>query len=281
MEEKETAPALPNEQVVGSSTNAYEAYTSCMATAYHALKNRFTQILQRNDSLTKNQRSLRRQLDQAQRENTKIRNERQRLQVNYDKLAKDIGRLSMEKSEVYAQLEHERFQRELGDLVLDQYKDEIIERNEIIEREVFKKELSDLLLEQYRSEIEEQRKSLRENEHQIASCHRQMLAFSSQASYWRQRVNLGENQICKLTSELEHSKGEIHTQNTMIARLEKERGEAVDECSFFQAEIRKLKATYDELNMRLDALSATDVTETDEPRKTRATKKRRQQHTSQ
>ncbi|KAF5709886.1 hypothetical protein FGLOB1_5734 [Fusarium globosum] len=187
----------------------------------------------------------------------------------------------MEKSQIYAQLEREKFQRELGDLVLDQYKDEIIERNREIEREVFKKELSDLLLEQYRGEIEEQKESLRENEHQIASCHRQMFTFSSQVSYWRQRVSLGETQICKLTSELEYSKGEMQRQNTVIARLEKERGEAVDECSFFQAEIRKLKATYDELNMRVDALGVTDVTETDEPRKIRATKKRRQQHTTQ
>ncbi|KAH7201169.1 hypothetical protein DER44DRAFT_727641 [Fusarium oxysporum] len=259
-------PALPNQsQVVARSTN--DAYTSCMANAYHALKNRFSQLLQKNDSLTKNQRSLRRQLDQAQRENTKIRNERQRLQVNYDKLAKDMGRLSMEKSQIYAQLEHERFQRELGDLVLDQYKDEIIERNEEIEREVFKKELSDLLLEQYRGEIEEQKKALSEKELRIASCHRQMLTFGSEVSYWRQRVNLGENQICKLASELEHSKGEMHRKNTMIARLEKERREAVEGCSSFQAEIRKLKATYDELEMRVDALGATEFTEADEPKK--------------
>ncbi|EWZ78450.1 hypothetical protein BFJ68_g15420 [Fusarium oxysporum] len=282
MGEKEIPPALPTQsQVVGSSTNPYEAYTSCVATAYHALKNRFSQILQKNDSLTKKQRSLRRQLDQAQRENTKIRSERQRLQENYNKLAKDIGRVSTEKSQIYAQLEHERFQRELGDLVLDQYKDEIIERNEVIEREVFKKELSDLLLEQYRGEIEEQKKSLRKNELQIASCGRQVFAFSSQVSYWRQRVNLGEDQICKLTSELEHSKGEMHRQNTTIARLEKERREAMDGCSFFQAEIRKLKATYDKLEMRVDALGATDATEPDEPRKRRATKKRRRGHTSQ
>ncbi|KAF9761131.1 hypothetical protein IL306_003944 [Fusarium sp. DS 682] len=259
-----------------------------MANAYQALKNRFSQIIQKNDSLTKNQKSLRRQLDQAHRENSKIRSERQRLQENYDRLARDLGRISMEKSQVHAQLENERFQRELGDLVLDQYKDEIMERKEEIEREIFKKELSDLLLGQYRDEIEEQNKTLREKELHIASCqesvaaaYRQLSAFGSQVSYWRQRVTLGEDKICKLTSELEHSKGEIRRQNTIIAKLEKERSEAMDGCSYFQTEIRKLKATYNELEIRVDALSAKDVTEADELRKRRAMKQRRRRHTSQ
>ena len=79
-------------------------------------------------------------------------------------MAKDTARIKVEKAQLFERLENERFQRELSDLILNQYKDEVKERKEEIEREVFKRELSDLLLDQYRDRIEEQDKALKECE---------------------------------------------------------------------------------------------------------------------
>ncbi|OBS20242.1 hypothetical protein FPOA_06629 [Fusarium poae] len=270
--------AFPN-STHGVLEDSNDAYTACITNAYRALKKRFSQILQKNDSLAKNQKSLRRQLDQALRDNRRIRAELCHQQENYDTLAKETGRISMEKSQIYAQLENERFRRELGDLVLNQYQDEIEERKEEIEREVFKKELGDLLLSQYRDEIEEQSKALREKEIHIETCKESVTAaygeistLGSQVLYWRQRVVISEDQICKLAGELERNNGEITRQNTLIAILEKERSEAMDGCRYYQAQITKLKATYDELEVRVDALSINNASEVNE------LKQRRQRH---
>ncbi|KAG8673935.1 hypothetical protein FPOAC1_007254 [Fusarium poae] len=258
------ASALPDSnQAVPPLSYPGDTYTTCITSAYKALKRRFSLILQKNDSLTKKEKSLRQQLNQALRDNFQIRGELRRLHESYDILARDAGRISMERSQVYEQLENERFERELGDLVLNQYKDEIKERKQEIEREVFKKELGDLLLAQYRGEIEAQDRAIREKDIHIEAFKASVAAASSEISTlnsevlnWKRRVTIGEEQILNLARKLEGNNEQITRQNTVIAQLEKERSEAMDGCRYFEAQIGELKTTYHELLLRVNALSA-------------------------
>ncbi|KAM0187031.1 hypothetical protein ACHAPI_011349 [Fusarium lateritium] len=252
----------------GVLASPHDPYTACVTNAYRVLKKRFSQILQNNDFLSKNQKSLRRQLDRALRDNRRVRAELRQQQEHYDTLVKDVGRISMEKSQIYAQLDNEKFRRELGDVVLNQYQDEIKERKEELEREVFQKELGELLLSQYRNEIDRQKETLREKEIGIETCkesvtsaYGEISTLGCQVLYWKQRVAVSEDQICKLAYELECSKGEIARQNTIIAILQKERSEAMDGCRYYEAQIKRLKATYDELEDRVDALTVSDAIE--------------------
>lgn len=137
------------------------------------------------------------------------------------------------------------------------------ERKEEIEREVFKRELSDLLLDQYRYRIEEQDKALKEKDfhvalskESVAAAYSEISALSSQVLYWKQEVAISEEQIFSLAYKLEGNSGQITRQNSQIAKLEKERREAMDGCRYFEAQIERLKATYDELLLRVDALNA-------------------------
>ncbi|KPA38733.1 hypothetical protein FLAG1_08429 [Fusarium langsethiae] len=146
--------------------------------------------------------------------------------------------------------------------------DGIKERKEEIEQEVFQKELGELLLSQYRDEIDRQNETLREKEIRIETCkesvtsaYGEISTLGCQVLYWKQRVAVSEDQICKLACELECSKGEITRQNNIIAILQKERSEAMDGCRYYEAQIKRLKATYDELEDRVDALTVSDAIE--------------------
>jgi chromosome segregation ATPase len=137
------------------------------------------------------------------------------------------------------------------------------ERKEEIERQVFKRELSDLLLDQYRDRIEEQDKALKEKDfdvalskESVAAAYSEISALSSQVLYWKQEVAINEGHIFSLAHKLEGNTGQMTRQNNQIAKLEKERREAMDGCRYFEAQIKRLKATYDELLLRVDALNA-------------------------
>ncbi|RFN51411.1 hypothetical protein FIE12Z_4322 [Fusarium flagelliforme] len=250
-------------EAVPPSTHPSDAHTACLASAYKALKKRFSHLLQKNDSLAKKNKSLQQQLDQTLRDNFQIRGELQRLHETYNILAKDIARIKVEKAQLFERLENERFQRELSDLILNQYKDEVKERKEEIEREVFKRELSDLLLDQYRNRIEEQDKALKEKDFDVAlskesvtAAYSEISALSSQVLYWKQEVAINEGHISSLAHKLEGNTGQMTRQNNQIANLEKERREAMDGCRYFEGQIKRLKATYDELLIRVDALNS-------------------------
>lgn len=243
-------------------TYANEAYTAGVTNAYRLLKDRFNQILRNNASLGRSQKSLRKRCDQISQDNCNIRWELQRQQEDYQNLTRDLSQIVTEKSQIYAELEGEKFKRELGDLVLNQCHDEINEHKKALEREKLQKELSELLLDQYRDEVEEQKKDLGEKEKQadvyqqcIATAHGQITALRAQVLYLKQRMAVGEEDICALARKLEDSNGETTRQRAIIAKLEKERGEAMDGCRYYHSQISKLKATYDELEARVNALS--------------------------
>ncbi|WXC67571.1 hypothetical protein SNK03_013380 [Fusarium graminearum] len=242
-------------------SHSSDASTTCLNSAYKALKRRLRQILQKNDSLVKKQKSLQQQLEQALQSDIQLRCELKHLHETYHKLARDTNRISMEKAQVFEQLEYEKFQRQLGDLILSQYQDEIKERKEDVEREMFKKQLSDLLLDQYRDEIEEQVRTLSQKDNYIKTCkaslaeaHSEISTVNSQMLYLKQRVVVGEEHICDLTRKLEGCNEQITRQDTSIAQHEKERREAIEERRYFEAQITRLKNTYDELARRVEAM---------------------------
>lgn len=241
---------------------ASDAYTAGITNAYRLLKDRFNQILHKNASLGRSQKSLRQRFDQVSQDSRNIRRELQRQQDDYHILARDLGQMVTEKSQIYAELESEKFKRDLGDLVLNQCHDEISDHKKALEKEKLQKELSELLLDQYRDEVEEQKKDLSEKEKQadayqqyITVAHSQITALRAQVLYLKQRMAVGEEDICALTRKLEDSNGETTRQRAIIAKLEKERGEAMDGCRYYHTQISKLKVTYDELEARVNALS--------------------------
>ncbi|KAF4470083.1 hypothetical protein FALBO_3028 [Fusarium albosuccineum] len=265
--------------------NISDHQTAGITNAYKLLKNRFNQILHKNASLGRSQKFLQQRFDQVSQENRRLCRELQRQQENCNAMARDVGRISTEKSQIYAELENAKFQREVGDLVLDQCHDEINEHKKALERERFQKDLGELLLDQYRDEIEEQKKTLSEKEEHIEACKQSVAAAYSEIStlraqilYLKQRLAVGEEDICTLACKLENSNGETARQRTIVAKVEKERKEAMDGCYYYQTQIGKLKATYDELESRVNALSTESSIEASGARQRRRAKRRRRRH---
>ncbi|KAF5544847.1 hypothetical protein FMEXI_6360 [Fusarium mexicanum] len=233
-----------------------DTHAACVSNAYKLLKNRFNDILRKHDSLEKSQKLLQRRTDQASRDNRRLRRELNRQQNDYKLLVKEIASISAEKSQLYSQLEEEKFQKQLGDLSLQQCLDEIGERQQEIKEERSKRQLNDLMVNRNRNKIEEQKLALEEKENHLRTCKEAIVtAYSgistlkAQNRYLEQRLVVGEDNICELNWQLERKNGETARLNIVVAKLEKERSEAMDGCHYLQAQIGKLKTTkYRELH---------------------------------
>ncbi|KPM41091.1 hypothetical protein AK830_g5498 [Neonectria ditissima] len=231
-----TAPYTPLVDTLPATrlTLASDAYTAGITTAYKLLKRHFNQMLRKNQSLGRSQKSLKQKLEEASLDNTKIRLELQRQQTTYNRLVGEIGRISTQKSELYGKLENEKFQRDLAELILDSYRDEI---------------------EEHKKRLSEKESYIETCEQSVAAACSEISALGAQVSYLKQRVAVGEEDICKLSCKLECIIGERRRQEVINAKLEKERSDAMDGCRYYQSQIGRLKTTYDELEARVNALS--------------------------
>ncbi|CAM1508782.1 Fc.00g056300.m01.CDS01 [Cosmosporella sp. VM-42] len=216
---------------------AGNSYNTAIHNAYNLLKNRMNQLLlegyrvqRKNGFLQRKQRSLLQELEQASIDNSTIRSELQSQQANYDKVTGELNRITDEKTQIYEELESVKFQRELGELILDQHRDEILEQKKII------------------GEKEAHIKTGRET---IAAAHMEISTLRAQVSYLRELMTVCEGNICSLRCQLESNVGK---ERQVISKLEKERNEAIDGCRYYQLLVERLKSTYDELEAKVDAL---------------------------
>ncbi|CVL09315.1 uncharacterized protein FMAN_15479 [Fusarium mangiferae] len=227
-----------------------DVHEACVSNAYKLLKNRFNDILRKNDSLEKSQKLLQRRTDHASRDNRRLRRELNRQQNDCKLLTKEIKSISAEKSQLYAQLEEEKFQKQLGDVFLQQCLDEIGERQQEIREERSKRQVNDLMVDRCRDKIEKQKLELEEKENHLRTCKEAVVVAYSEISmvkaqnrYLEQRLIVGEDNISELNWQLERKNGETARLNIIVAKLEKERSEAMDGCYYLQGQIGKLKTT--------------------------------------
>lgn len=89
------------------------------------LKNKVGFLQRKTESLTQ-------QLEDALRNSDATISELQRKQTYCNELVGDMARIADDKARIFEELETQRFQKELNQLILDQYRDEIQEQKQII-----------------------------------------------------------------------------------------------------------------------------------------------------
>ncbi|KAM5349331.1 hypothetical protein ACJ41O_005836 [Fusarium nematophilum] len=207
--------------------SANDAYTTGITNAYKMMKKRFAQLL-------RSQKFLKQQLEQATQANITIRSELQNQQEIYNRLVEKLGRISSEKSQMHEDFESQKFQKELNELILDQYRDEVLESKSI---------------------IGEKDRHIETCTESITAAYGEIAALKAQISYMRQRMCVGEEDIRSLRCQLESSIGESRRQEMIAKGLRKERNDAMDGCMYYQKQIGRLKMTYDDLENRVNALA--------------------------
>jgi chromosome segregation ATPase len=177
-------------------------------------------------NLLKENATLAEQLQHARDENTLVQSDLQAQKSDYATLIGDITRICNEKGELHEELEKERFQKDFEQLLLDQYRGEILEQRDTIGKK--ERRIQELLESTARVQGETD-------------------AMRARCMHYEQSFKAGEEEIAQLRQELETKRRELIKQETATAQLHKQWNEAMEGCVYYRSQINKLGTACDNL----------------------------------
>lgn len=199
-------------------------------------------------------------LDQLGRENTSLKSQLETQSSNYDLLVGDMIQTCSEKSDIFEALQEEKTQKELGDLIISQYCDEILE---------------------HKATIAEKEKYIKDLVNYSAKTRAEALTLDAEASALRAELSICRQRNVGTTSslrqELQQKMDDLAECQKGLAQLQKERDEAAEEHIHCQSEYNELCFVRDELAAQLQMLSNKSGNDVDARRSTRRSQGRRRQ----